>query len=379
MQIIYVSNSRIPTEKAHGLQIMKMCEVFSNHAHVKLLLPTRRNNSEFKNLDPFKYYSTSSKFSIKKILTPDPWLLYKYKISSGLYIKIQASFFILSLFFYFIFNKSQKSILYTRDEHLLPILQIFSKKVIWEAHTLPNNYQPYLRYWKKCPKIICISQSLKNSLIKWGIDKNKILVAHDGVDLDKFSISESKLEIRQKLNLPTDKKIIIYAGHLYAWKGVQTLANSAKFLDSETLIIFIGGTSIDIKKFKEKNKKQPNIKILGYQVPQKIPYYLKAADVLILPNTSLNKKSFWTSPLKLFEYMATNKPIVASNLPNIREILNKNNGIFFKPNDSQDLAQKIKYILNNPQPAQTLANQARQDVQKYIWPKRAEKIIKFIN
>jgi len=379
MKMLYISNSRIPTEKAHGIQIMKTCAAFAKHSvNLTLILPNRKN-PEFKNINPFDYYKIKNKFEIKKIKSLNPhWLM---KLPNGIYIKFQILFFINSLFFYLLKIKhNNKLTLYTRDEYLLPTLLKFSNKVIWEAHTLPKNTKYYKKYWQKCYKIITITNGLKNELINHGLAKEKIAVISDGVDLNVFNFTDSKLQIRQKLNLPINQKIIMYTGHLYNWKGVQTLADTSEYLDNNCCIIFVGGTEDNIKKFKEKNKHLNKLIILGQFPHHKIPAYLKSADVLVLPNSSEDKRSkFWTSPLKMFEYMAAEIPVIAAALPSVKEILNENNALFFKPDNSQDLATKIKYVLDNPNKAQKLAKQAKQNVQHYTWQKRAEKIINFIN
>ena len=208
MKILYIVNARIPTEKAHGIQVMKMCRAFADQEiEIELVLPTRRNK-QFRNINPFDYYQVKRNFKIKKIFSFDPYWLIKFPQS--IYIKFQALFFIISLFFYLLFKKNKaKYIFYTRDEYLLPILQLFSRKVVWEAHTLPRRKNKYLRYWRKCRKIISISHGLKNSLIELSINKDKILVAHDAVDMEKLNISKPKEEIREKLELPLNKKIIL--------------------------------------------------------------------------------------------------------------------------------------------------------------------------
>ena len=381
MKILYISNSRIPTEKAYGIQIIKMCEAFSlQNNNLKLVLPTRKNK-KFKNIDILKYYNIKNNFKIKKIKTFDPVFL--MKLPDGVYIKFQLIFFSISSFFYLLFKKNKfvlkqvqdDIIFYTRDEYLLPLLQKFSNKVIWEAHTLPDNKNKYLKYWGKCYKIISISQSLKNELVELGIKENKIIVAHDGVDLNNFQ------KLKQKLDLAENKKVILYSGHLYDWKGAQVLADASEFLSDDCEVIFIGGTDLDIKNFKSKNKNLINknkILVLGYKNPQLIPEYLKSADVLILPNSAKDKKSKWTSPIKLFEYMASGRPIIASDLANIREILNENNAVFFEPDNPQDLAKKIESVLNNKNFADKISQQAYQDVKNYTWEKRAGKILEFI-
>jgi len=129
------------------------------------------------------------------------------------------------------YKKDKKDLIYyTRDEYLLPILSFFSKRVCWECHNLPDKTGYYLKFWKKCSKIITITNLLKKELIKLGIDEKNIVVAADGVDLKQFALNVSQNEARQKLNLPFDKKIILYCGHLYKWKGAEVLAQAALYL-----------------------------------------------------------------------------------------------------------------------------------------------------
>ena len=85
-----------------------------------------------------------------------------------------------------------------------------------------------------------------------------------------------------------------------------------------------------------------------------------------------------TSPLKLFEYMASSRPIVASDLLSLREVLTEKEAVFFKPNDPADLALKIKEVLANPTLAGQISQNARQKVQNYTWSNRAQHAIDFV-
>ena len=82
--------------------------------------------------------------------------------------------------------------------------------------------------------------------------------------------------------------------------------------------------------------------------------------------------------MKLFEYMASGVPIVASDLPSIREILNEKNAIFVEPDNSKDLVFGITRAFEHPETLEGLAKQARLDAEKYTWDKRATDIAKFI-
>jgi glycosyltransferase involved in cell wall biosynthesis len=382
MKIIYLANFRIPTEKAHGLQVIKTCEALAAAGNqVELVVPTRKNRP-FKDVNIFKYYGALENFQIKKIRSYDPTSL--MLLPRGFYIKAQILFFCASLFFYLFFKKDKKSyIFYTRDEHLLPLLLKFSSKVFWEAHNLPQNSKYYLKFWRRCAGTVAITQGLKNDLIKLGVVQDKIIVAPDGVDLNNFEIRNQKSKIREKLNLSTDKKIVMYTGHLYDWKGAQILAEAANFLDENIIVIFVGGTDFDLNDFRNKNKQLVaggKILLLGQRPPQDIPEFLSAADCLVLPNSGREDRSAkYTSPLKLFEYLAAGGPIVASDLPSIREILNENNAVLVPPDNPCLLAENIEKVLQNNGFSAKIRAQAKLDAKSYTWQKRVDKIVNFLS
>jgi glycosyltransferase involved in cell wall biosynthesis len=223
---------------------------------------------------------------------------------------------------------------------------------------------------------VSITQKLKDLFQEQGIASDRILVAADGVDLERFNVRETQEECRNKLGLPIDKKIVLYTGHLYDWKGTQVLAQASDLLPAE--IYFVGGTKEDVQDFKVKD---PNlkIKIIGHRPYSEIPCWLRAADVLVLPNSGKEEISkHWTSPLKLFEYMAASKPIVASDLPSIREILNKDNAILVAPDNPEALAEGINKALTDKGLSARISVLAYEGVKNYTWQKRAEKVLKFI-
>jgi glycosyltransferase involved in cell wall biosynthesis len=85
------------------------------------------------------------------------------------------------------------------------------------------------------------------------------------------------------------------------------------------------------------------------------------------------------SPLKMFEYMASQRPVISSDLPSVRDVFNEKNCVFCRPDDPADLAKKIAMILAKPDLAEKISQQAYQDVKFYTWEKRAAKIINFID
>ena len=392
MKLFYIVNARIPTEKAHGIQIMQMCSAFSKYnpnvtndytntmnrdkkIEVELVVPHRFNHIKE---DPFRYYGIERNFKIKRLPCLDLIPLEKYL--GRLTFWIQSATFYISVFFYLLLTSNVKrrtsNIIYTRDILFAPF-SLFWNNIIYEAHSFPNHFSLYKLFLKKLKGIVIITNNLKKLFVNYGILEDKLIVAPDAVDVKMFNVRASKSEAREKLGLPEDKKIIIYAGHLYQENGPQVLALSSKYLPNNYLIFFIGGTKNDILSFKRLYSNS-NIVIIGYRQHDEIPYWLKAADVLVAPYIPSDKYvELLMSPLKVFEYMVARKPIVVSDLPSIREVLNEKNAILVKPNDPKALAKGIRTALDSPGFMKRIAEQAFQDAQRYTWDKRAEKILSF--
>ena len=336
-----------------------------------LVYPRRDNHikDEF-----FSYYSVKTNFKIKRIWAPDFYFLGQLdKIA----VNIKGLISALLLFFYTLTQKAD--IIYSRDEWPLYFLSFFRKNLVFEAHRFSKHRKFfYKRFKNKNLKIIAISIGLKEDLVKFGIKDSNILVAHDGVDLDDFDIRVSKEEARNKTGLPRDAKIIMYTGHLFPWKGADILGEAAKLL-SEIKFIFVGGMDTDTKSFKNKFGQVKNILVLGHKPHKEIAILLKAADVLVLPNSAKEKISAYTSPLKLFEYMASSRPVVASDLLAIREILNNQNSVLVTPDNPEELARGIELILGKSDTGETLAKKAFEDVKNYTWQSRVKKILEFIS
>jgi glycosyltransferase involved in cell wall biosynthesis len=211
------------------------------------------------------------------------------------------------------------------------------------------------------------------------ISHSKYLYEPNAVDLKDFDIRVSFEEARRDLALPIDKKIVVYTGHLYGWKGVDTLAKCAQLLADNYLVVFVGGTDIDVKRFRDKYEKINTIKIVGHVKHSEIPIWQKAADILALPNTAKEKISaFYTSPMKLFEYMASGRPIVATDIPSIREILNENNSVIVEADDPLAMRNGLVKVGESAGLSNKLSLQALSDVSFHTWEKRAERIIDFI-
>jgi glycosyltransferase involved in cell wall biosynthesis len=276
-------------------------------------------------------------------------------------------------------------VVYSKDPYFC-LISIFFKpffgyKVAFESHLLfsPIVDRLIVRYTDALP---ALTSHLKKDLISFGASPRKIAIFPDAVAVEQFNLSLSPAEARQKTGLPLDKKIIMYTGSLYVhdWKGVRVLCRSAAFLPPEYIIVLVGiRDEAEIVATVRTGSDKDRIFIVGRQSHEKIPLYLQAADVLVLPNTRGNANSEkYTSPLKLFEYMAARRPIVASNLPSIRDILSEKNSFLAEPGDAKDLARAIQLALSDPAKTNEVVREAWNDVKNRTWRKRAESILAFL-
>ncbi len=387
MKILYLANLRLPTEKAYGIQIVKMCEAFANNGHkVKLLYPYRKNLAI--NQDIFSYYSVKNNFTDQVIKLKDFYLPgFLDKISFLIKNYISAKVLVHEAL------KENTDIYYTRDERVAYILSKQNRNVIFECHRFSSKKKRFYRHFKK---IVVISDGLKDDLVKFGIEVSRILVARDGIDPDDFKVSIDKVDARKKLYSDLHwesfarKKIAVYVGQLFPWKGVSIFSETAKYLCGKNvnyLLFVFGGTKIkDINLLKEELKNiedemHPNLVpiFFGLSPHKQVPYILKAADCAILTGNESDIISVkYTSPLKMFEYMASGCPIVAQALPSFREVLNNQNSFLVKPGNAKKLADKITYVFENEEEAKNKAAKALEDVQKYSWQKRVATILDFI-
>jgi len=281
-------------------------------------------------------------------------------------------------------RKTDFDAVYSRDQFTLWLLSFSNRKFVYEIHKMPRHPDFYKRIWRKAHKIITITAVLKDAIVKEGANAAKILVAHDGVDLDVFNaVNKSAEELKTELNLPKSQFLVGYVGKfktLEQEKGLKTMIEALPLLDKEIKMAFVGGDEAEVKEYKylaQRFNVLPQCVFIGYQPYKRMAEYMKAMDAVVLPSPD-KPLAHYSSPLKLFEYMASGRPIIASDLPAIREVLNDKNALFFKPENSDDLARAVKMLKSSPTLGYHLSQQALADVKNYTWTSRAENILKSI-
>ncbi|MEN9621729.1 MAG: hypothetical protein RLZZ67_163 [Candidatus Parcubacteria bacterium] len=378
MKIVYIANVRFPTERAHGVQIMSTCSALSLQGHdVELVVP-RRNNTPKE--DPFDFYHLTARFLVTYLPCFD---FIKVEGTNRFAFILQSLSFLRSVFkTYGKLFKQKDVVVYGREEMILAPLSLSAKNVFWESHMGNNNLFTKILV-KKAKGIVCITKALARFYAEKGVSDARLHVAPDAVDVGRFeSVQNDASILRKELSLPLDVKIVTYSGSLglYSWKGVDVFLDSLSFVPNEDVrFMLVGGSDEEVSVLKNKYT-DSRIIFVGQIKPHLVPAYLKASDALVIPNKPGNAISeSYTSPMKLFEYMAARKPIIASDLPSIREIVDGTRAFLCKAGDSKDLAIKIQESLRDKAEALRKADLAYGTVLGYSWKIRAEKIVEFMN
>lgn len=369
-RLFLIFHGRFPSEKAAALFAGKSAEAFAREGmQVELLVPRRLGRTK---VDPHTHYALEKNFSVRYLPVID-----FFGIPALQPIAFWVSFvsFSFCTFLYVLFAAHQDDVVYSNETLPLILLNSFFKNTVYEVHDFPEKNFSFYRSLFTGVRHLLSTNTWKARMLneRFGIPPEKIFIEPNAVEVGMFAITDSKAEARSKLHIPLDAQVAVYTGHLYSWKGVDTLASAASLLPN-VIVYFVGGTTQDVKHFRDLYEHHENIRIVGHRPHTEIPFWQRAADVLVLPNTAKEEISaHYTSPMKLFEYMASGTPIVASDLPSIREIA-ANRAILVAPDSPQALAHGLRSVfagtagIDEPE-------MARAWVSEHTWQKRAARIL----
>ena len=349
-----------------------MCSAFSANGINTTLLATT-SKAKRKEYDKTKdkiwnFYGVKNKFDIMLFGFKYPNISFR-QFFHGLYTCL------------YLLNKDF-SIIYTRSEWVAIFSSLLlRRKTILELHNFKYIFSQKLIVKKsllnKHISVVCISNALKLELIKYGYSR-KIIVAHDGVDLNFFDINVDKSIFRKKHNISKSIPLVTHIGSIREGRGFDTIINAANKM-KDCSFLFICGHEADVEIINnQKNKKQKNVKLLDFVPNSEIPEILKSSDILLMTYTSDLDTLRFTSPLKMFEYMASKKPIISSDFPVLREVLNNKNSILIPHSNTEALIDAINKLKKDKKFSNQISTQAFEDVKKYTWNIRAQIITDFL-
>jgi glycosyltransferase involved in cell wall biosynthesis len=320
-KLTYIANIRLPSEKAHPVQVMKVCEAFTaNGCTVRLLVPRRVQTAPAlkKVKDVWAYYGIRDRFRITKLPCLDLiWMDTFTQFLRSFRFVIEAASFAFVAFIYGLCTAAD--CYYTRE---YPFAVWFGawrflhrKKVFYEVHRFEPFICKYVR-WGWIAGLVVITGSARDKYLAAGIPEGKVLLVPDGVDLSLFDPTISKERARAELGMDEKNRVIGYVGQLQTMemeKGVNDLVEAFSILKVQVpglRLVFVGGTSDAIKDYLAKyhgGSLRDGIVFAGQKMTHEVPLYLKTFDVCAMPFPWTEHYAYYMSPLKLFEYMASGR------------------------------------------------------------------------
>ncbi|NUQ00268.1 MAG: glycosyltransferase [Armatimonadetes bacterium] len=391
MRLHYLSYQRLPTSRAHGYQIAKMCTAFAQAgAEVTLVHPRYHEIPDGPPEALGQFYgvpagtfaqhpvpSFASRWRLSHASTPVFWATV---LSTGRqhnrYLSAHAR---------------EGDIVFTRDfrnlRKLARLRDQLGFRLVVELHNLPQRGAAARAAELAAADLtVPISAALKAAWVAQGMPAERALVEHDAFDTAEFAAAPTRAEARRELGLPQEQFIIGFLGtfsFVAGDKGTGALIDAfARLKDLPTASLHLVGSRDPAQ---EAAPLQERAAALGIPAERLgihgrvdragVIRWLAAFDVCAnaLPDTAHSRRA---SPLKVFEYMAAERPIVVTNLDGTAEVLtDEQNALLVPPGDITALAGALRRLHDDPELARRLATQARQDVEQYTWDQRVARIL----
>lgn len=370
MKIAVVAPSEIPSIRANSIQVMKVSQALTQNGHEVQLYVPGNQSAPWEELEG--HYGVQTRFPIHWV---PAWKPLHY-LDFTLRVLLKA-------------RRWGSEVIYTR---MIPVAMIAAKlhfPVILELHSPPTG--------KFGPKTLCnfllspqkkqlvlITHALQKLLeeqLGFSLPEGQVVVAPDGVDIERYVNLPSSEEARTQLGIP-QQVTLLYSGSFYQGRGLEMLFRLAQEMP-ELQFLWVGGkpeeTSVWQAKLDVAGMK--NVILTGFVENIRMPLYQAAADILLMPYgrkiavSGGGNTADFASPLKAFEYLASGRAIISSDLPVLHEVLNSSNVAFCAPDNPAAWKATILALVRNPERRERLASQAKADAQMYSWQKRMETII----
>ncbi|MEU6114451.1 glycosyltransferase family 4 protein [Streptomyces sp. NPDC047117] len=368
MRIAYLHSGSIPSIYANGVHVMRMCDAFTDAGHEVVLyaLPGATPVE-----DVHGYYGTRNRFGVRTAAQSHLPGLGVW--SRALRVRTDLR------------RQGPPDLLYGRDlrallacSDLAPL--VYETHLLWSSPVVRGLERLLLRS-SNLRRVVFVSQALADDYRAAfsGIDSLRgadLVTAHDGADPVPDTGPVAQLPGR------AGALRIGYVGHLYPGRGIDVILGLAERL-SEADFHIVGGTSTDQEHWQSRSR-LPHVHFHGHLPPALLGSYYRAFDIVLAPYQrkaycagGVGEISRWVSPMKLFEYMAYGKAVIASDLPVLREVLTDGVNCLLCPPDSPEAwAAAVKRLGEDPDLRIALGNEARRRLlHHHTWRARAEQVL----
>jgi glycosyltransferase involved in cell wall biosynthesis len=371
MQIAFISASKVPSRTANSIEVMKVCQAFQELGHtIHLWVPG--NNPRVVWSELAELYGLQESFKITWI--PSWSVLRRYDFSLQ---AVLAS------------SRWGADLLYIWPLQAAALAAKLGLKTLLEVHDAPQGrFGPWLfkQFLKEsgARRILPITDAIRYWLVEayqTPLDPPFSVIAPSGVDLARFAGLPKPEIARKELQWP-DKVTVGYTGHLYPGRGMNLMLDLAR-THSELHFVWAGGEPETVKEWRDKIAIEGpgNLTLLGFVPNERLPIIQAACDILLLPHerhvsaSSGGDIARFTSPMKLFEYLATGRAILSSDLPVLREVLDEQVAVLVPPEDFLAWSRSLQELSVDHSRRKILGDAARALAQQYSWKARAERTL----
>jgi glycosyltransferase involved in cell wall biosynthesis len=357
VKIACIASSRIPSETANSIQAMKVCQALAQNGHqVTLIAPGAgpEGNTPDKRWQVLAdHYGLHTRFDFVHIPP------FEGRFARRIFPWRAA----------WRARKLGAEVIYTWLYQTSVAGLLLRRTAIMEMHDLPpGTFGPiWYRLFLRLPgrkRQLAITKALQTAL---AVQFSPQLTPAESI------IAPSELGLPE---MPT----VACTGHLYAGRGADLFLRLAPHMP-EVHFLWAGGRPNDVARWREKTTALgiENVTFAGFIPNSILPRYQAAADILLMPyglsmgaSSGENPVEFF-NPMKMFDYMASTRPIITSDLPVIHEILGDESAVFLPPGEPDNWQQAIRELLADPARGEQLAQAARRDVEPFTWVARAKK------
>jgi glycosyltransferase involved in cell wall biosynthesis len=388
MKVVLVAGNSMPTQKAHGVHVAKQCEAFAAAgADAELWYPTPRGIPASTPRDVFEFYGIADgSFAVRQFGVPDvmrleqplgrlfPYLFALYSQVLGARVAPLA-------------RRGNADLYFTTDVDVAFWLTLTGAPTMWECHRVPRRLGRYeLRRILRSSSlhgVVPLTTIASEELVALGMREERALVMGEGVDLAAYEALPAPHLCRARLGLPVDRPIVAYVGRFRTYnqeKGIPELVRAMASVPvvggNAPLLVCVGGPMDGVPAYRREAQAagtpEDRLHFVDRVPSREVPYWIRAADVAVMPFPASDHSARYMSPMKVFEYMAAGAPIVATDLPAVRDVLEHDrNAWLVPPGDVDALGRGIGELLLDAERARRL------DVEPYDWTMRAHRLLAF--
>ncbi len=379
------ADTRFPIERANGVQTMATCQAVAARGHPVTLLV--RPDTAVPPRDPFVFYGVPRVpgLDIRAVTPAGPasvrrarmlWAGVRTALSGAVDLVYTRDLGLAALLARL--PASRRPRLVYESHGIAPVVSAAMPALLGHAHLAPSAdklrrlERREARVWKHADAYVTITGALAGDLTTRFGPRDALFVVPDGTTLPSTVSDEAQPDAHGRL-------VAAYAGHLYPWKGVDIFLRALARVPRLTGLI-VGGHPGEpdlarVNALVHELHLEDRVRITGLLAPAAVAGALSAAAMCVLPNTSSAISERYTSPLKLFEYLAQGRAIVASDLPALREVLTHEVTALLVPaGDPDALAAALARLADDEGLRRRLGAAARALAPEYTWDRRAERL-----